>query len=209
MTYVATCRFVWHHDAVKRGTTVAVAAAAMLMLAGCGDALGIATGHLRIYSIPGGSMENTLQIGDHVAVDTRSHPQRGSIIVFTGPPSWQDPLAGSTDKKFVKRVIGIGGDHVVCCDKQGRITVNGVALQESYLYPGVKPSEQNFDVEVPAGRLWVMGDHRDSSPDSRSHLADGNDGTIPVSSVVGVVVKITGPKSRAHPLPTPSYAGLS
>ena len=184
----------------------------MLPLAGCGDAIGIATGHLRIYYIPSGAMENTLHVGDHVAVDTRAHPQRGSIIVFTGPASWQETPFGSSASsatKFVKRVIGIGGDHVVCCDKSGRITVNGVALDESYLYPDLKPSEQSFDVTVPAGRLWVMGDHRDSSADSRAHMMDGNEGTIPVSSVVGVVVKITGPKSRAHPLPTPSYAGLS
>jgi signal peptidase I len=182
----------------------------MFVLASCGDAINIATGHLKIYFIPSGAMENTLKVGDHVAADTRLHPQRGSIIVFTGPPSWQEtPFGGkpSSAKKFVKRVIGIGGDHVVCCDPQGRITVNGVPLQEDYLYPGVKPSEQDFDVRVPPGRLWVMGDHRDSSADSRSHIID-NDGTIPESAVVGVVVKITGPKNRAHPLPTPSYPGL-
>lgn len=176
------------------------------MLAGCGDALDIATRHLRIYTIPSGAMENTLQIGDRIAADTRVHPKRGSIIVFDGPQSWQDSPSGTA--KFVKRVIGIGGDHVVCCDASGRITVNGVALQEGYLHPGDKPSFQKFDITVPAGRLWVMGDHRDASADSRSHMIDNN-GTIPESSVVGVVVKITGPKGRAHPLPTPSYPGLS
>lgn len=196
---------------MKRGTPAVAVVAALFLLAGCGDAVGIATGHLRIYTIPSGAMENTLMIGDHVAADTRAHPVRGSIIVFTGPASWQDTAfePSASPKKFVKRVIGVGGDHVVCCDRSGRITVNGVPLQESYLYPGVKPSEQRFDVEVPDGRLWVMGDHRDSSADSRSHIVDGFDGTIPVSSVVGVVVKITGPKSRARPLPTPSYPGLS
>jgi signal peptidase I len=199
----------WHDDRVKRGMALRLAAAALMFLAGCGDAVGLATGHLRIYYIPSGAMENTLHIGDHVAVDTRADPQRGSIVVFTGPSSWLDGANGSGAKKFVKRVIGIGGDHVVCCDTSGRITVNGVALKENYLYPGNEPSFQHFDVTVPAGRLWVMGDHRDSSADSRSHMVDGNNGTIPVSSVVGVVVKITGPKERAHPLPTPRYAGLS
>ena len=196
---------------MRRGTRVVIAIAALVLLASCGDALKIATGHLKIYTIPSGAMENTLKIGDRVAADTRVHPQRGSIVVFTGPPSWQalPPGSGSSSSvKFVKRVIGIGGDHVVCCDKQGRITVNGVVLPEPYLYPGVRPSEQSFDVHVPEGRLWVMGDHRDSSADSRSHVFD-NDGTIPESAVVGVVVKVTGPKDRAHPLPTPSYPGLS
>jgi signal peptidase I len=182
--------------------------AAMFLLASCGDAINLATGHLKIYYIPSGAMENTLKIGDHVAADTRLHPHRGSIVVFTGPASWQDPYSSSSPRKFVKRVIGVGGDHVVCCDRQGRITVNGVPLQEHYLYPGVKPSEQRFDVHVPPGRLWVMGDHRDASADSRSHVFD-NDGTIPESAVVGVIVKITGPKERARPLPTPSYPGLS
>jgi signal peptidase I len=179
------------------------------LVAGCGDAIGIATRRLRIYTMPSGSMENTLRIGDRFAVDTRVAVHRGSIVVFVGPPSWQALPGGSASKQFVKRVIGIGGDQVVCCDPRGRITVNGVALDEPYVYPGAKPSEQNFDAQVPSGRLFVMGDHRDASADSRSHFADGLDGTIPVSSVVGVATKITGPKAHAGPLPTPTYAGLS
>jgi len=179
-----------------------------MLVAGCGDALGIATRRLRIYNIPSGAMENTLRIGDRVAVDTHAHVHRGSIVVFTGPRSWQDsPGFGPTNLKFVKRVIGIGGDHVVCCDPSGRITVNGVALKEPYIYPGEHPSEDTFDVTVPPGRLWVMGDHREFSADSRAHEEDHN-GTILASLVVGVVVKIVGPGSRARPLPTPSYAGL-
>jgi len=187
---------------------IAIATAAMLV-AGCGDAVAIATRRLRIYTMPNGPMENTLRVGDRFAVDTHARVHRGSIIVFTGPASWQASQLGKTDLKFVKRVIGVGGDHVVCCDRSGRVTVDGVPLEEPYLYPGVRPSGVTFDVTVPPARLWVMGDHRDASADSRSHMSDGQTGTIPESAVVGVVVKIVGPRSRARPLPTPTYPGLA
>lgn len=190
----------------RRVRVVAVLAAAALV-AGCGDAVGIATGRLRIYTIPSGAMENTLRVGDRVAVDTHAPLHRGSIVIFTGPPSWQATPNGHV--QFVKRVIGIGGDHVVCCDWQGRVTVNGVALVEPYIYPGVRASDVPFDVTVAAGRLWVMGDRRDASADSRIHLSDGQNGTVPRANVVGVVVKIVSPHSRARPLPTPVYPGLA
>lgn len=189
-----------------RGKRFAATVAWVMLVTSCGDAIGIATRHLRIYTLPSGSMENTLKVGDRIVADNRVHVQRGSVVVFTGPKDWQQSGDGSA--KFVKRVIGIGGDHVVCCDAQGRIAVNGVALDERYIYPGSKPSEIHFDVTVEPGFLWVLGDHRDASADSRSHVTNGHDGAIPLSSVVGVVVKITSPKERAHPLPTPRYPGL-
>jgi signal peptidase I len=102
-------------------------------------------------------------------------------------------VAAPSSKDFIKRVIGVGGDHVVCCDAQGRITVNGHLLDEPYLFPGAKPSEQSFDVTVPAGRLWVMGDHRNESADSRAHQ-DDHLGTIATSNVIGrAFVKVWPP----------------
>jgi signal peptidase I len=177
-------------------------------------ALLIKTFLVQAFFIPSGSMENTLHIGDRVLVNKLVYRirdvHRGEIIVFRGPTSWQDNpefqtsepgnpiskffhdigsalgVAAPSSKDFIKRVIGVAGDHVVCCDPQGRITVNGHPLTEnSYLYPGAKPSDSNFDVTVPKGRLWVMGDHRNMSADSRSHISDGNDGTIPTGNVIG------------------------
>jgi signal peptidase I len=101
------------------------------------------------------------------------------------------------ESDFVKRVIAVGGDHVVCCDHQGRITVDGRAVDEPYVYPGDDPSDVEFDQTVPPGHLWVMGDHRSSSADSREHLGDPGGGMVPVDRVVGRVVAVWWPWSRA------------
>jgi signal peptidase I len=195
-------------------------------------ALLIKTFLVQAFYIPSGSMENTLRIGDRVLVNKLVYRirdvHRGEIIVFKGPPSWQENpeftvsqpsnpiarffrdigsalgVAAPSSKDFIKRVIGVGGDHVVCCDTQGHVTVNGRPLTEPYLFPGVKPSEQNFDVTVPKGRLWVMGDHRDSSADSRAHLSDGEDGTIPQTDVIGRAFIRVWPPSDWGTLPVPS-----
>src|SRR3954471_21061721 len=160
-------------------------------------ALLIKTFLVQAFFIPSGSMEDTLHVGDRVLVNKLVYRirdmHRGEIVVFKGPSSWQDNpefiahpptnpvarffhdigsalgVAAPDNKDFIKRVIGVGGDHVVCCDTQGHILVNDVPLAEPYLYPGVKPSEDNFNVRVPKGRLWVMGDHRNNSADSRAH----------------------------------------
>ena len=106
---------------------------------------------------------------------------------------------------YIKRVIGIPGDHVACCDAQGRITVNGVPLNEkSYLYPGNPPSTIRFNITVPPGRLWVMGDHRSVSYDSRGHQQDPGNGTIPEDKVVGRAFVIVAPISRWRVLPIPA-----
>jgi signal peptidase I len=160
-------------------------------------------------------MENTLLINDRVLVNKLVYdfrdPHRGEVIVFTSPLDWRtDP----NEKDFIKRVIGVPGDHVVCCDSQGRITVNGKALNETdYLYTGPdgrqdQPSTNAFDVIVPAGRLWVMGDHRSRSGDSReqyiNHNKDIDEATIPINSVIGRAFVLFWPLNRLDWLSVPS-----
>ena len=190
----------------------------------------IKTYAIQAFFIPSGSMENTLEINDRVLVnklvyDVRSI-HRGDIVVFNGDGSWDPGTApGNTNfvEKFVdgfasmfgfghpgdiliKRVIGLPGDHVACCDAQGRVTVNGVPLTEqSYLYPGDAPSEIRFNIVVPPGRLWVMGDHRLISDDSRDHLGDPGGGTVPENAVIGRAFVIIWPLSRWRFLPIPGH----
>ncbi len=167
---------------------------------------------LQTFFIPSESMENTLDINDRVLVNKLLYdfrdPHRGEIVVFNSPTSWRSEPG---DKDFIKRVIGVGGDHIVCCDAQHRITVNGKALNESsYLYPepgqAQPASPDPFDVVVPAGRLWMMGDHRYRSGDSRENYLrthDINQATIPVDSVVGRAFALFWPFSRAEWLSVP------
>ena len=188
----------------------------------------IKTYAIQAFFIPSGSMENTLEINDRVLVnklvyDVRSI-HRGDIVVFNGDGSWDPgPLPSNRNfaEKFVdgfasmfgfghpgdiliKRVIGLPGDDVACCDAQGRVTVNGVPLTEqSYLYPGDAPSEIRFNIVVPPGRLWVMGDHRLISDDSRDHLGDPGGGTVPENAVIGRAFVIIWPPSRWRFLPIP------
>ena len=189
----------------------------------------IKTYAIQAFFIPSGSMENTLEINDRVLVnklvyDVRSI-HRGDIVVFNGDGSW-DPGTAPRDTNFVvkfgqgfasmfgfghpgdiliKRVIGLPGDKVACCDAQGRVTVNGVPLTEqTYLYPGDAPSEIRFNVVVPPGRLWVMGDHRLISDDSRDHLGQPGGGTVPENAVIGRAFVIIWPISRWRFLPIPA-----
>jgi signal peptidase I len=184
-------------------------------------ALVIKTYAIQAFFIPSGSMENTLEIGDRVLINKLVYDfrgiHRGDIVVFNGDGSWDfdsTPPSSNLFSRFfgdlegivgishdsdiyIKRVIGLPGDHVVCCDAEGRITVNGVALNEtSYLYPGNAPSATRFNINVPPGRLWVMGDHRLVSYDSRGHMGDPGGGTIPESSVLGRAFLIIWPLSR-------------
>ncbi len=182
------------------------------------------------FAIPSGSMENTLQIGDRVLVSRSDYRfsavQRGDIVVFDGSGiftrtvpegpggvqgalHWLGESLGLADppgRIFVKRVIGLPGDTVQCCDGSGRITVNGVPIDEqSYLYPGDRPSELAFSVAVPPGAVWVMGDHRSVSADSRAHLGDPGGGMVPVDRILGRAVAVAWPLSRIGGLSRMEY----
>jgi len=189
---------------------------------------------VQVYRIPSSSMENTLLTGDRVLVNKLVYHvrgiARGDIVVFSGDGSWgtttgepdpsppgnpllrvaYDVLADigvySRQTYYIKRVIGLPGDHVVCC-VNGKVTVNGVALDEkSYLFPGARPSMQSFNVIVPPGRLWVMGDNRAISDDSRGHNSAGfpATGTIPENEVCGRAFMIIWPPSQIGDLPIPA-----
>jgi signal peptidase I len=189
---------------------------------------------VQVYRIPSASMEDTLLTGDRVLVSKLVYHfrgiGRGDIVVFSGQGSWgtttgaPDPAppsnpflrvvddlladAGiySTQTYYIKRVIGLPGDHVACCT-HGRVTVNGVPLDEkSYLFPGASPSELRFSVTVPPGRLWVMGDNRAISDDSRGHMKGGfaEMGTIPENEVVGRAFLVIWPFSQFGDLPIPA-----
>jgi signal peptidase I len=178
--------------------------------------------------VPSGSMEPTIVPGDRILVNklvAGSSLQRGDVVVFDGTTTFaaaerkphEDKgiigrvLAGAAsllgvqlgEEDFVKRVIGLPGDHVVCCAPDGRLEVNGTPVSEPYIEPGDKPSELTFDVTVPAGRLWVMGDHRGDSADSRSHLGDPGGGTVSVDDVVGRTVARYWPLDRIGGFATP------
>ncbi|MEU2392201.1 signal peptidase I [Streptomyces sp. NPDC007369] len=172
------------------------------------------------FLIPSKSMEPTLRVGDRVLVNKLAYrfgdqPQRGDVVVFDGTgsfvrePAAENPVAGlvrgaasalgigePSETDFVKRVVGLGGDDVVCCDAGGRIKVNGVPVDEPYLYPGDAPSKVPFRIVVPLGTLWVMGDHRSQSRDSRDHLGEPGGGMVPVERVIGRADWIGWPVSR-------------
>ncbi|MGW6906353.1 signal peptidase I [Streptomyces sp. NPDC054940] len=139
---------------------------------------------LQPFQIPSGSMESGLRIGDRVLVNKLAYrfgaePRRGDVVVFDGTGYFGDA-------DYIKRVVGVGGDHVVCCDKEGRIQVNGRSVDEStFLYPGDSPSTVRFDIVVPDGTLFVLGDHRSESSDSRDRLGSPGGGMIPVDDVIG------------------------
>ncbi|MBD0711315.1 MULTISPECIES: signal peptidase I [unclassified Streptomyces] len=185
-------------------------------------ALFLKTFLVQAFVIPSGSMEQTIRISDRVLVDKLtpwfgSRPQRGDVVVFKDPGSWlrqetappaDDPigvkqvkqaltfiglLPSADDRDLIKRVVGVGGDTVRCCDKDGRLTVNDVPLDEPYLYPGNAPSGFPFEVEVPEGRIFVLGDHRSDSADSRYHLDEKDHGTVSEKQVVGRAVVIAWP----------------
>ena len=174
---------------------------------------------VQFFYIPSGSMENTLQVKDRVAVNKlpflSKNINRGNVVVFRDPNNWLPQiteygtnqyvakakgalvavgvLPNPAKQYLVKRVVGVAGDHIVCCTKSGNLTINDVEVTEPYIFAGNKPSEIKFDVTVPKGKLWVMGDHRSASADSRYHQDDINKGFVPLSRVTGRVVAIIWP----------------
>ncbi|HEV7195774.1 MAG TPA: signal peptidase I [Pedococcus sp.] len=188
---------------------------------------------LQAFYIPSGSMEDTLRIDDRVIVSKLTPGpialRRGDIVVFADPGDWVPApvakpqgtvsrlvgdaltfvglLPDTAENHLIKRVIGLPGDHVVCCDVGGRITINGAPVKEPYLKAGNAASEQNFDITVPAGRVWVMGDHRADSSDSRFHdgpKQNGSTGTVPESLIVGRAVALVWPLDHLAWLSNPS-----
>jgi signal peptidase I len=174
---------------------------------------------VQFFYIPSGSMENTLQVQDRVAVNKvpfiSDNIKRGDIVVFRDPNNWLpenvENLSNSITAKaksllvtvgvlpnpakqyLVKRVIGVAGDRVLCCTASGKLSINGTEVTEPYIYGGDAPSDMKFDVTVPEGKLWVMGDHRGASADSRYHQEDVNGGFVPLESVSGRVVSVIWP----------------
>jgi signal peptidase I len=188
---------------------------------------------IQAFYIPSGSMENTLQVNDRVIVSKLTPGpvdlKRGDIVVFADPGDWVEApvvqqrgqlttfvretltfvglLPDTAENHLIKRVIGLPGDRVVCCDEGGRLTVNGVPVKEPYIHPGDAASERDFDITVPSGRVWVIGDHRSDSSDSRFHDSpddDGSRGSVDERLIVGRAVALVWPLDHMAWLSNPS-----
>jgi signal peptidase I len=184
---------------------------------------------VQAFYVPTGSMLPTIQLHDKILVSRVGGIHRGEVVVFGDPGGWIPPdeksgppgpvrsameflglLPDSSDDHLVKRVIGLPGDHVVCCNKDGRLRINGHPIDESsYLYQGdARADDLSFNVVVPAGRLFVLGDHRYDSGDSSRHLPSQG-AFVPESMVTGRAVAIIWPLSDAHVLHIPAaFAGV-
>ncbi len=194
----------------------------ILVVVAFGIALLIKAFLIQAFYIPSESMEDTLAVGDRVLVSELTPGpfdlEHGDVVVFKDPGGWLSDTAqpqrgalGSAvvsvltfvgvlpqdaGEHLIKRLIGLPGDRVACCDDQGRVTVNGAPLDEPYLAPGAAPSERTFDVVVPDGRIWVMGDNRQNSRDSRWHMDLEGHGTVGEDLVVGRAFVTIWPLSR-------------
>lgn len=200
--------FTW----LKEVATVVVIAVVLSFL--------IKTFLFRAFFIPSESMVNTLDIDDRIFVNLLvPEPfalSRGDVVVFRDTKGWLPPappeakgpftwvqdgltfvglLPDTTDQHLVKRVIGLPGDHVVCCDAGGKLTINGTAIDETYINPAEVPQVRTFDVTVPEGKVWVMGDNRNHSADSREHT-DSDGGFIDISDLEGKAAVIAWPLNR-------------
>ena len=200
----------------------------ILIIVALAVSLLIKTFLVQFFYIPSGSMENTLQIQDRVAVNKlpfiSKNISRGDVVVFRDPANWLPEqyvdeqnkvltkikeglvlvgvLPNPAKQFLVKRVVGVAGDKIICCAKDGNLTVNGIEAKEPYIFKGNKPSEIEFNVTVPEGKIWVMGDHRGASADSRYHQDDVNNGFVPVSKVTGRVFAIIWPFKNLSFIPS-------
>jgi len=191
----------------------------ILVIVALAVSLMIKTLLVQFFFIPSGSMENTLQIQDRVAVNKlpfiSKNINRGDVVVFRDPANWlPEPYSGDENRivakikeglvlvgvlpnpakqYLVKRVIGVAGDRVICCSKSGKLTINGKQATEPYIFAGNKVSEMDFNITVPEDKIWVMGDHRSASADSRYHQDDVNNGFVPVSRITGRAYAIIWP----------------
>lgn len=198
-----------------RETVIVLASALVLSLL-------VKTFLVQAFFIPSQSMQDTLLVDDRILVNKLApgpfDVHRGDVVVFKDPDGWLDgtrePPTSSGERvlndvltfvglrpvdagqHLVKRVIGLPGDRVACAGADQPITVNGVPLDEPYLAPGATPSSIAFDVTVPPDSMWVMGDNRDHSEDSRYHQGDPGGGAVPVANVVGVAFVIVWPADR-------------
>lgn len=187
---------------------------------------------IQAFYIPSGSMENTLVRDDRVIVSKLTPGpfdlNRGDVVVFNDPSNWLGSppesaqsgtresvrrvlqfvglLPDDSDDHLIKRVIGLPGDHVVCCDEDGELTINGVSIAEPYIKPGDTPGggKATFDITVPADKVWVMGDHRSDSSDSRFHDdGTGAQGSVPIDDITGRAVMIVWPVDHVKWLSVP------
>ncbi|MFD4390914.1 signal peptidase I [Streptomyces sp. NPDC058495] len=201
----------------------------LLAVVALGLAFLIKTFLVQAFLIPSGSMQNTLQEDDRVLVDKLtpwfgSEAERGEVVVFRDPADWlagheMEPpssvqkalgfvglMPAAGEQHLIKRVIGVAGDTVEC-EGTGPLKLNGVPLDEPYVYAGNTPCSNDaggqFKVTVPAGHLWVMGDHRQESQDSRYHQNDGQGGMLPQKEVVGRAIVVAWPLPHWSTLPIP------
>lgn len=180
----------------------------------------IRTFFFRAFLIPSGSMENTLQINDRIfvnlIVDSQEQLERGDVVVFEDHQGWLPPVESEpnpflqalefvglypsgSEQHLVKRVIGMPGDHVTVDPESRQLVVNGTTIDEPYLHPEANGSDIDFEVTVPEGEMWVMGDHRNASGDSRAHMDGPNDGFVNIDHVVGRAEVVAWPIDRWGP----------
>ena len=178
----------------------------------------IKTFFLRAFYIPSESMEPTLEVDDRIVVNLLAPEvmdlDRGDVVVFEDTRNWwgsgvapettafQDALVfiglmpDTSSHYVVKRIIGLEGDTVECCGEDGEILVNDEPIEEPYIYPGDAPSESEFEVTVPEGHVWLLGDHRGASSDSRAHVDEPDQGAVPVDDVIGRTLATLWPLDR-------------
>ena len=194
----------------------------LLLSLALGTSIVVKAFFMQMFFVPSASMNPELVEEDRILVEKISMwdggVERGDVVVFEDPGGWLGATPEPTGFQeflsllglypegghLVKRVIAVGGERVVCCDKQGRLTVDGAPLDEQeYLRADTSPSQKQFDVVVPEDAVWVMGDNRSNSQDSRFHLSDPGKGSVPLDNVVGKVWAIVWPIDRLEILDQP------